>query len=787
MTLSGLGEDQNERMTPGYPRSWEADVLLRNGRPVHLRPILPADGPALSAFHDSLSDRTVYFRFFAPKPHLSEADVQRFTNVDHHDRVALVALDAGRLVGVGRFDAVGDGTAEVAFVIHDDVQGQGLGSILLEHLAEAARECGVRRFVAEVLPDNTRMLATFREAGFAVEQHREVDVLALAFDITPTETSRAVSAAREHRFEARSIHRLLHPEVVAVVGARRSGSGLGHVVLDNIARAGFRGRLVAVHPQAAELHGIPCVPSLAEAADVDLAVVVVPAPHVSDTVRDASRAGVHALVVVSGGFDDSESGARLQSELVDLVHRTGMRLVGPNALGVINTDPEVRLNASLVTHPPQAGTIGLLCQSGALSGAILDRFVSRGVGLSSFVSAGNRADISGNDLLQYWEDDVRTSVVALYLESIGNARKFVRLVRRLAVTKPVVMVRSGGAGRRHPLGHHVSATQLSQSAVDQVLADSGLTVVPDIEGLVDVTRVLAQQPLPRSSGIAIVGNSDAVGVLAANAVSATGLHVVRAPVALARRETPEAYRQAVQQALADPAVGILLAVYVPPVEQEFDTAIRDVLSECRQEGTAVLSVLWGTSGVDERLTAFEDVERAVAAADAVARYAAWRRTRDAEPDARGEGPPWEVGPRHGDGACALLAECDVRLSRVDESGMRGLRVRLLEDPQFGDVVAVGVDDPIAEALDDVGYRPAPLSKAQAGALLDSLAAVSVLGLTDEDRGRLSDLIARVSALPAAVRGVDLRGVRTDAHHGVIVLDALVEVGVREPEPTARRL
>ncbi|MCX6433505.1 MAG: GNAT family N-acetyltransferase, partial [Actinobacteria bacterium] len=261
----------------GYPLEWEADVLLRDGHPVRLRPIGPADADRLRRFHSSLSAQTVYFRFFSAKPELSDADVEYFTHVDHVSRVALVVLDHGEICGVGRFDALGDGSAEIAFLIRDDLQGLGLGSILLEHLAAAARERDITRFVAEVLPANSRMLATFREAGYVLSQHREEDVIAVSFEIEPTTSSTAVTAGREHRAEARSVQRLLQPRSVAVVGASRTRGALGHLLLENIVAGGFTGDLVAVHPIADTIAGVRCVRSLADAgAEIDVAVVVVP-------------------------------------------------------------------------------------------------------------------------------------------------------------------------------------------------------------------------------------------------------------------------------------------------------------------------------------------------------------------------------------------------------------------------------------------------------------------------------------------------------------------------------
>jgi acyl-CoA synthetase (NDP forming)/ribosomal protein S18 acetylase RimI-like enzyme len=802
-----------------YPAAWEADVLLRDGHPVHLRPITPADGDALRAFHTSLSGRTVYFRFFSAKPALTDADVLYFTHVDHVSRVAFIALDAGVIIGVGRFDALGDGRAEVAFVIRDDVQGLGLGSVLLEHLAAAARERGITRFVAEVLPDNSRMLATFREAGFEVRQRREEDVLAVSFDIEPTATSVAVMQAREHRAEARSVHRILHPTRVAVVGASRSPGGLGHELLRHLVDAGFTGDLVAVHPEVDAIAGVRCVRTLTDVGEpIDLAVVVVPAEKVSAVIHDAERAGVHALVVVSGGFGDAGvAGLEVQSALVDHVHRTGMRLLGPNALGLINTDPAVRLNASLVPALPPRGRVGFFSQSGALATSILDRLTSRGLGLSSFVSAGNR---SGNDLLQYWEEDPATDLVMLYLETIGNARKFARIVHRLSRAKPVVMVRTGGAGQRHPLGHAVRSTELSQKAVEQVLLDCGLVVVDSIDQMLDVSRVAATQPLPTGSGLAIIGNSDALAVLAVNACEGTGL-VALEPVTFARQESPEAYEGAIHAAFADERVGSVLAIFVPPIEHRSGDDIRATLRRCASHPHAampakpVVALMLGEEHADEGdrpgdVPAFHDVEDALAALKSVTRYAQWRtspsQTIDETavialelPSGTDPAPPL-AGTAAGSEAAAVLHELGVDVSvAMGVAASYGLRVRLFDDPLFGPVVAVGVDDPVAEALDDRSYRLAPVSPPAAAAMLDDL---SSLGVLIDDIGAegwpavrqaCNDLIVSIAGLAArhpTVTAVDVRHVVPGGSGDTLVArDIWLRVADAPviPEPLARRL
>ncbi|MEI6360989.1 MAG: GNAT family N-acetyltransferase [Actinomycetes bacterium] len=798
-----------------YPAAWEADVLLRDGHPVHLRPITPADGDTLRTFHESLSNRTVYFRFFSAKPALTDADVKYFTSVDHVQRVALIALDAGTMVGVGRFDALGDGSAEVAFVIRDDVQGLGLGSVLLEHLVAAARELGLQRFVAEVLPENTRMLATFREAGFEITQRREEDVLAVSFDIEPTRTSIAVMEAREHRAEARSVHRLLHPSRVAVVGASRSPGGLGHTLLRNLVDGGFTGDLVAVHPEVEEIAGVRCVRSLTEVGEtIDLAVVVVPAERVAAVIEDAEQAKVHGLVVISGGFGDAgDEGLRMQSELVAHVHRTGMRLVGPNALGLMNTDPAVRLNASLVPAMPLSGRIGFFSQSGALGGSILGRFRRRGLGLSSFVSAGNRADISGNDLLQYWEEDADTDLVLLHLETIGNARKFARIVHRLSRTKPVVMVRAGGAGQRHPLGHAVRSTRLGQDAVDDILGDCGLIVVESIHHLLDVAQVAASQPLPTGSGLAIVSNSDALAVMAANACERTSMHLVGEPVTFARQESPEAYEHAIDAAMADPDVGSVLAIFVPPIEHRSADEIRAVLDRYAvgaaeaSGGKPLVALMVGEPGERSRgprpvTPSFSDVEDAFHALDAVTRYAAWRRSPASERPSVVETdlPALELSPGviTGEPAAAACRAMGLEVSLTNEGDGPGLRIRLAEDPLFGPVIIVGVDDPVAEVLDDRAYRLAPVTQDGARTMLRSVAALTVAmdhaDPSEEALDRLAALVSatsRVVTAGADVGEVDIRHVHqrsgAEGSLGATDISVVVSPSSIAPEPTARRM
>ena len=620
-----------------YPRHWEADVVLSDGGTVHLRPITPDDAEKLLAFHGRLSERTRYFRYFGPYPRMPRRDLERFSTVDHADRVAFTALLGDDIVAVGRYDRLGGGgSAEVAFVVEDAHQGRGLGSILLEHLAAAARERGLSRFTAEVLAENGQMVRVFRDAGYSVSRAFEEGVLHLEFDIDPTEESVAVARAREQAAEARSVHNLLHPKSIAVIGASTDQTKIGHAVLTNLLAADFHGPVYPVNAEHRSVRGVRAYPSvLGIPDDVDLAVVAVPAASV-DEVMDACLAkGVKALVVVTSGFGETgPGGLTAERRLAAEARAHGMRVVGPNALGVLNTDAAVRLNATLAPQLPARGRTGFFCQSGALGTAILAAAASRGLGLSTFVSAGNRADVSGNDLLQYWETDPATDVVLLYLESFGNPRKFARLARRLGRTKPIVAVKSG----RHAVTPALAATSVpvDESSVQALFEQAGVIRVESLAQLFDTALLLAHQPLPAGPRVAVVGNSTAIGLLAADTALAQGLELAGDPVDVGAQAGPEVFAEAVQEALRDPGTDALVVVFVPPLAvpgAAFARALRDVA------GTKpVVSTFLAVEGVPDELAvpgpggapgrgsvpSYPSPERAVLALARATRYARWR-------------------------------------------------------------------------------------------------------------------------------------------------------------------
>ena len=623
-----------------YPTRWEADVVLRDGSVAHVRPIMPADADALRRFHARQSAESIYLRFFAPLKTLSDKDVARFTEVDHDWRVALVATLRGEIIGVARYDRLDSTTAEVAFHISDAQQGKGVGSVLLEHLAAIGQERGVAKFVADVLPQNRKMIQVFTEAGYDVNYHFEDGVIAVALQIEPTAQSQAVRMSREHRAEALSVRSMLFPDSVAVVGAGRRADSIGHQLLKNILAAGFTGPVHAVNNEAREVLGLKAYSRVSDIpGHVDLAVVAVPAESVLDVVEDCAAAGVKTLLVGSAGFAESgPEGEQRQHELLRTAHESGMRVIGPNSFGLINSHPDVRLNASLAPVLPPAGHLGLFSQSGALGIAVLADAAKRNLGISIFASAGNRVDVSGNDLMQYWIDDDDTRVVGLYLESMGNPRKFSRIGRQLALRKPVIVVKSGISSYSVPPGHEARATRVPPAAFDAMLRQAGVIRVENVHQLFDVAQLLVHQPLPRGPRVAIVGNSTALGALTAEACVSWGLEITHGPLCLPAEATTAEFTTALDAAFEDESVDSVLTCFTPPlVTRGVDVAHAVVDSAGRSEKPCVSTFL-GMRGVTAVLSgqdrevhghvravpAYPMPEDAVRSLVAATRYGQWR-------------------------------------------------------------------------------------------------------------------------------------------------------------------
>jgi acyl-CoA synthetase (NDP forming)/RimJ/RimL family protein N-acetyltransferase len=630
---------------PDYPEHWEADVVLRDGGTAHVRPIRPGDADRLIRFYAKLSDETKYYRFFMPYPELSQRDVERFTHVDHDSRAALVALIGDEMIGLVHYEGMDEpgqaardqlAIAEVAFLVGDAHQGRGLASVLLEHLAAAATERGIARFAADVLPANHKMINVFRDAGYRQTTGFEDGVVHLVIDLAPTETSLQVMRAREHRAEARSMARLLRPRSVAVVGVEQAHASVAQPIaqnlVQNIVAAGFAGAVFAVNHPA-----LPAGETLATVVDavaevpvpLDLAIIVVPANEVLAVVNDCAAKGVLGLLVVSSGFAETgQAGRARQRALVRLARENGMRVVGPNSFGLINTDPDISLNASLSPVMPSRGEIGFFSQSGPLGAAILESAVRRGLGLTTIVSAGNRADVSGNDLLQYWEDDPATAIVLLYLESIGNPRKFSRLARRIARTKPIVAVKAGRFTQGVPVGHAVRETSAPPAALDAMFRQSGVIQVDTIAEMFDVAQVLSAQPLPLGRRVAVLGNSDALQLLAVDACARAGLALAGVS-SLSADATAQDFAAALDGLLDDPDVDAVVAVFVRLSPTRDETVSGEVAWGARDSKKTVVATFLGPVVGTAGSTAagppsFPTPEEAVRALAAVVEYAGWR-------------------------------------------------------------------------------------------------------------------------------------------------------------------
>ncbi|MFO7549667.1 MAG: GNAT family N-acetyltransferase [Acidimicrobiia bacterium] len=612
-----------------YPSKYELDIVLRDGDTVTVRPITPADGQLLVRFFERLGPESRYFRFFRVKTTLSPEEVRFFTTVDYDDRMALVVIDEGEIVAVGRYDRSEEDpeTGEVAFAVADDHQGRGIGTQLLQLLTPYARTHGISRFRAFVLPENVQMMRVFRNSGFALGRTMEDGIFTVAFPVAPTPDSLAASEEREKRSVAASVLPLFFPRSIAVIGASTKPDAIGGKLFGNLLREGFTGPLYPVNPNAQVVNSIRAYPSIAEVPDeVDLAFIVVPARHVLDVVRECADKGVRGLVVISAGFSEvGGEGAEMEQELLELVRGAGMRMVGPNCMGLLNTAPSVRMNGTFAPVYPPTGNIAMSSQSGALGIAILDYTRRHDLGISQFVSVGNKADISSNDLLLAWEDDPTTDVILLYLESFGNPRRFARLARRIARNKPIVAVKSGRtrAGSR-AASSHTGALASMDVAVDALFEQTGVIRVDTLEQLFGTASLLANQPIPNGRRVGVITNAGGPAILAADALEGHGLVLpelsadlqermrtvlpaeasTRNPVDLIASGGPEAYAHTLRLMFESDQVDSVVVIYVPTSmggAARVAAAISEVAGEY-EGSTTLLSVFMQSDEEGVRLT-----------------------------------------------------------------------------------------------------------------------------------------------------------------------------------------
>jgi acetyl coenzyme A synthetase (ADP forming)-like protein len=515
-------------LSPDDPRTgW--DVVLADGSTARVRPVVAGDATEIVALHARLSKESVRLRYFGAHPHLSDDEVSRLVDRDNPDHLALVVERGGQLIAVTQYDRIpGRDVAEVAFVVDDAYQGLGVGTLLLEYLASEGRRHGFKRFAADTLSENKQMLQVLQSAGFTQSSQLEAGVIRVVMDISPTFAALSALYERDRKATARSMQRLLRPRSIAVIGASRSPGTVGHELVRNLVAGGFQGPVYPVNPTAAHIASLPCFATIdAIPGAIDLAIVAVPARAVVEVIEACGHKGVGGLVVVSSHFaEDGAEGAALERQAARLAHAYGMRMVGPNCFGVLNTDPEISMNATFARDTPTAGGLGFASQSGGLGIAILGEARKRGIGLSSFVSLGNKADVSGNDLLAWWAEDEATRVGLLYLESFGNPRKFARLARQFSRAKPLIAVKAGrSAVGRRAASSHTAALASSDETVAALFRQTGVIRVDTIEELFDVAQVVDAQPLGRGLRVAVLSNVGGPAVLAVDACESNGLRV----------------------------------------------------------------------------------------------------------------------------------------------------------------------------------------------------------------------------------------------------------------------
>lgn len=576
---------------PPLPRE-ELDsgrLILKDGTSAEIRPARPSDQAALRAFVDRLSQESRRHRFFSESGPSADVLASLCDSSDPRTRLTLLVTrvweGAPRVIAAGSYLAKGEQTAEVAMAVADPFHGKGLGTLLLERLALLAVRQGFVRLWATTHSENLAMREVFRESGFDVRETLEGGAMEVNLSLLPTETSVARSELRERVATAASLRPFFRPNGVAVIGASRDPVSIGYKLLECLTTAGFRGPVYPVNPTAPSIAGIRAFPSMREApGPVDLAIVAVPRDAVLGVVDDCAAKGVRALVVITAGFAEvNDEGRALQARLLDKVRQYGMRMVGPNCMGLLNTDPAVRLNATFAPVQPPAGRIAMSSQSGALGLAILAAAHRLHLGLSTFVSIGNKADVSSNDLLEYWEEDDRTDVVLLYLESFGNPRRFARIARRVSRRKPIIAVKAGRslAGQR-AAGSHTAALAAPDVAVDALFHQTGVIRAETLEDMFALAGALASQPLPTGRRVGIVTNAGGPAILCADACEAGGLTIPKLseqtkarlaaflpptaslanPVDMIASAGPEQYRRAIETVLATDEIDALIVIHI---------------------------------------------------------------------------------------------------------------------------------------------------------------------------------------------------------------------------------
>jgi acetyl coenzyme A synthetase (ADP forming)-like protein len=639
-------------------------LYLRDGSVASVRPARSGDVEAMVTFFQTISLESRWMRFLGTS--LPErVRVQRWCDPDHpNDRLTLLALrlvsGQSRIVAVATYERIDSEEAEVAFCVDDHYQGRGVGMALLERLCAAAALNGILRFRAICSPENCPMMEVFRNSGFPMAVTAESGQLNITVQLQMDEAGATRVALRERMNTVASLRPMLSPRSVAIIGASRSEDAIGHRIVKFMQKAQYKGHIYPVNPKAGEICSLKSYANLREIPEpVDLAVIAVPRSKVLEVAKDCADAGVRALAVISAGFAETdESGRQLQAQLLDLVRTSGMRMIGPNCLGLINANANVRLNASFSPIYPVPGRIAMSSQSGALGMGVLGLTRKLGLGISTFVSIGNKADVTSNDLLQYWEQDANTNLILLYLESFGNPRRFSRIARRVSRSKPIVCVKSGRseAGRR-AAGSHTAALSSADAATDGLFEQTGVIRADSLSEMFDLAIFLESQPLPAGRRVGIVTNAGGPGILCADACEGRGLVVgplspqtpdrlnglvnsqasLSNPIDLLAGAGPNTYHAALRALLADDTIDATVVIHVPVnIADLADVrlAIANAVAAARTAGCTkpVLACIMGEDGATGPIAAgaecipvypYPEVAGAVLAR--ASGYSEWRR------------------------------------------------------------------------------------------------------------------------------------------------------------------
>lgn len=627
---------------------FESDVVLRDGLTIHLRPMRDDDVPVLRILVDE--HRGTGQRQGPPRRHPFPFESGSAAGAG---TFVLVGETGGHVEAVASYrrDAAAPDRAEVLFAIAPALQGRGVGTRLLEMLARVAWTDDIRTFDAWVRGDNEPVMRMFLDSGYSTEQQLEHGYCRVTLSLAHTQAYQERAAERSEIAATASMKSFFEPRTVAIVGAGRERGKIGSEILNNMLQAGFTGRLVAIHPSVTEIEGVPAVRRVTDVpGDVDLVVVSVPVKAVSQVIDDCIAKRVKAIVVITAGFAETgKEGRELEAEVLAKVRRAGIRMVGPNCMGLLNTDPDVRLNATFAPEWPPAGTVAMSTQSGALGLAILNYARELNIGLSTFVSVGNKADVSSNDLIQYWGHDPRTSVILLYVESFGNPRKFAQIARRIGRRKPIVAVKSGrSASGARAASSHTGALATSDVIVDALFRQAGVIRTGTLEELFDVAMLLANQPVPRGNRVAILTNAGGPGILAADACEARGLVLpaltadttaylrsflppaasVGNPIDMIASATPEQYERALTALLADNSVDSVLVIFIPPLVTKMeDVAAAVRRAAVQQKDKPVVGIFMSAkeaATIVAPIPCYQFPEAAAVALAHAAEYGAWR-------------------------------------------------------------------------------------------------------------------------------------------------------------------